>query len=239
MNSHSAFAGEIKPAPASLGHPIGAMRLIWKNPTTRRYSQVGRFEYLNDGQYTFHYSGQLPDDFSGLAEFPDITRAYVSHRLPAFFANRVMSRERRSYDDYLGWLGLDPDALPIEVLARTGGGRATDTFHVVSNFDLIGGKTEGRFFVSGVQHQPSGEAVASQLVAGDQLEVKEEPNNVYNDRALLLAREGAVLGWVPDWLLPDIENLREVCDLQFRVEKVNLGAPARLRVLVRFFARQR
>ena len=73
-------------------------------------------------------------DFVPLLEYPDPESAYVSNELPAFFANRVLSAARPNCARYLDWLGvdaLDDQDVPFEVLARTGGGRATDTFHVV------------------------------------------------------------------------------------------------------------
>ena len=41
----------------------------------------------------------------------------------------------------------------MEILARTGGERATDTFHVVDAFEEVDGRCEGRFFISGIRHR--------------------------------------------------------------------------------------
>ena len=46
-------------------------------------------------------------------------------------SNRLMSRKRESFTSYPHALGIDSDAVdtPMELLAWTGGPRATDTFH--------------------------------------------------------------------------------------------------------------
>ena len=117
-------------------------RLIWKNPDDGGYHEVGQFMHLRDGRYVFAYRQDVGsvDGFHPLLQFPDTGRTYVSEVLPAFFANRVMSRKRVNYGEYVGWLGLTEDALPVEILARTGGGRATDTFHVVDSFEEHDGR---------------------------------------------------------------------------------------------------
>ena len=113
--------------------------LIWQNPDTRKFTRVGLLSELVDGRYVFHYTAdaEAADGFHPLAQFPDVTRTYVSNALPAFFVNRLMSKKRQSYPDYLNAIGIDAPGLdtPMELLARTGGPRNTDTFHLVE--DLV------------------------------------------------------------------------------------------------------
>ncbi|RRD04700.1 hypothetical protein EII34_09150 [Arachnia propionica] len=213
-------------------------RLIWKNPVDGGYHEVGQFEHLRDGRYVFAYREDVGsvDGFHPLLQFPDTGRPYVSEVLPAFFANRVMSRKRVNYGEYVGWLGLTEDALPVEILARTGGGRETDTFHVVDSFEEHDGRCEGWFFISGVRHQ--NEAVARELKVGDQLELCDEPDNPVNPRAILLTTDGTPVGWVPDWLVDTVHRLRETNEVEVFVDQVNLDAPSRLAVLCRLEAGQ-
>lgn len=207
------------------------LRLIWKDPATSRYQHVGWFTYANDGQYQFQYVRDLPDSFEPLEQFPDPSETYQSKDLPAFFANRVMSRGRASYASYVSWLGLDTKALPVELLARTGGGRATDTFHLVESFGQEDGISSCRFFVSGIQHTSNGLELVTHLHEGDHLSLVDEPDNKHNPRAILLNRRDVQLGWIPDWLVNDIHSLQSRGDVQVRVEQINPDAPARLRVL--------
>lgn len=208
------------------------LRLIWKHPEGR-YHDVGRFEELRDGRFAFRYTqevGSVPG-FSPLLQFPDLDRVYVSEALPAFLANRVMSRQRPSYGEHLERLGLSLDATPFEILARTGGPRATDTFHVVDVFDPAARRHEGAFFVSGVRYK---DFDLSSLQAGQQLKLIDEPDNEINPRAVLLAADGSELGWVPDWLVDDLHSFQMVGGVvSVAVEQVNEDAPPHLSVLCR------
>ncbi|HEU4346846.1 MAG TPA: HipA N-terminal domain-containing protein, partial [Actinoplanes sp.] len=105
--------------------------LIWQNPSTRKFAQVGALVQMDDGTYTFRYLRRAIDlpEFHPLASFPDLHRIYRSTELPPFFGNRVMSARRPDFAEHVRAMSLDiADATPFEVLARTGGGRATDTF---------------------------------------------------------------------------------------------------------------
>lgn len=208
------------------------LRLIWKHPVTRRYHEVGQFEALSDGRYAFGYvpSAAEIEGFSPLLQFPNLEHVYLSDVVPAFFANRIMSKQRPSYDHYLGWLGLGPDATPMEILARTGAPRATDTFHLVDAFEPRDGRCEGSFFVSGVRYK--GFELAS-LHSGQELQLVDEPDNEHNPRAVLLAADGSALGWIPDWLVEDVHRFRSTDKLRIFVEQVNEDAPPHLSVLCR------
>lgn len=214
------------------------LRLIWKNPDSRRYHEVGEFSALASGGYAFSYGPNAASlqGFHPLLQFPDLTRRYVSDALPAFFANRIMTEGRPSYEQHLGWLGLTRDAPPIEILARTGGPRATDTFHVVDSFEPNEGKCEGSFFVSGVRYQRFD---LSSLATGQELALVEEPTNEHNPRAILLAADGSTLGWIPDWLVDEIHSFKE-CGYVVRVnvEQVNLDSPPHLAVRCRLRVEQ-
>lgn len=218
---------------------IGKLRLIWKDPETRRYHEVGQFEALSDGRYVFGY---LPDvagipGFHPLLQFPDVGRVYVSEVLPAFFANRVMSSNRPSYGDHLKWLGLEPGATPLEILARTGGPRATDTFHVVDSFELVDGRCEGSFFVSGTRYKGFD---IGKLQHGEELSLEDDPSNPHNPQAILLAADGNHLGWIPDWLVEDLHRFQEPGYLvRVYVDQVNLDSPPHLAVRCRLVVESR
>lgn len=212
--------------------------VVWQNPSTRRFVPVAELSQLSDGTFAFRYLPEASDarDFFALAEYPDLGKTYVSEALPAFFANRVMSSGRYNYEQYLGWLGLedlDPKAVPMEVLARTGGGRATDTFHIVDR-PLRGESTfESRFFVSGIRYVQSAPEDLDDVVAGDRLALRRQPENESNPKAVIVDVEnGRQVGWVPDWLCAEVTDmLDQGWDLHLVAEKVNIEAPAHTRVL--------
>lgn len=218
---------------------VRRLLVVWQNPVTSRFIRVGELDELADRRMAFSYlPGAASDpDFFPLEEFPDLSRSYVSDGLPGFFANRVMSTHRASYPAYRAWLGLAGDGAdtPIEVLARTGGPRATDTFHVVDVPGITGGRFESRFFVSGIRHVEGSAARLASLSRGSELGLRPEPDNPVNPHAVLVdVRGGAPVGWVPDWLVDELRALDgQGHRLRCFVEQVNPDAPAHLRLLVR------
>jgi hypothetical protein len=210
------------------------LRLVWQDPSTRKFIEVGKLSELQNGSFAFAYTkGANSPGFLPLAEFPSKDVPYLSDSLPAFFQNRVMSPSRSSYRDYLQWLGFDDVPTPIEILARTGGTRATDTFHVVDSFAPLGGKRVGRFFASGVRHVDGAHDRLKSLHLGQELFLRDEPQNPANPLAILLdAASDEPVGYVPDWLVAEVHAMREDNDqIRISVEKVNADAPAHLRLL--------
>lgn len=221
----------------------GRLLLIWQNPNTRAFVRVGALDQLVDGRYAFRYldTARWDDDFQPLVEFPNLDAVYASRELPAFFSNRVMSRRRESYPAYRHWIGLDePDAdTPFEVLARTGAPRATDTFHVVDDLRPgPDGRVVSRFLASGVRHLSGATERLEQLPQGQQLELRDEPGNPVNNRAILIDMvAGAPVGYIPDWLVEDVHRLRDQApSLVLTAERVNPDAPPHLRLLCRLEA---
>lgn len=212
--------------------------VVWQDPSSRRFVPVAELSQLSDGTFAFRY---LPEaaaahDFFALVEYPDLEKTYVSEVLPVFFANRVMSPDRYNYAQYLAWLGLEganPKDVPIEVLARTGGGRATDTFHVVDRPLRDESEFVSRFFVSGIRYVESSDEVANALSAGDRLELRRQPDNEVNPRAVIVnVDNGRQLGWVPDWLCGEVSDMLDAgWHLQLVAERVNPSAPAHTRVM--------
>jgi len=218
---------------------VTALLLVWQNPSTRRFVKVARLAAIDD-HFRFEYlDGAKDPEFEPLHSFPDLERVYVTRHLPAFFQNRVMSRKRTSYEQYATWLGLDPSSdAPFEVLARTGGGRATDTFHIVQEPRLHPGeRTVIRFFASGLSHVDGALGRLLLVKPGDQLRLRPEPKNPVNTRALLIdATAGEAVGWVPDWLLDEVHKLKSSSEFDLWVEQVNFDAPWHLKLLCRLEA---
>lgn len=218
--------------------------LIWQNPRSRRFIRIGELAALADGRYSFAYTddARYAEGFFPLTQFPDIGKTYISDSLPAFFVNRVMSRKRDSFSEYLQALGIDSHELdtPMELLARTGGTRETDTFHLVEDLTADkDGVLTSRFLASGVRYLDADGSRLGALLDGERLYLRAEPENPVNVRAQLICQEsGEAVGYVPDWLLTDLEELQSKCmELKFIAERVNPEAPPHLRLLCRLEAR--
>ena len=220
-------------APAATGCER-AFHVVWQHPGSRAFARVGRLEVHADG-YRFRYDETAGDieGFEPFLAFPDLGRTYHSDQLFPFFRNRVLSPRRPDYPAYLERLGLD-EADPVEILSRSGGGRATDTVHLVPEPTLTpDGFIELRFLASGVRHaDPHGSHLRA-VSAGDVLTVRDDPDNDVDPLALLLDNtSGDPVGWVPHYLLETVRGLRGSYDVEVIAEVVNgPDAPAHLRLL--------
>ena len=110
-----------------------ALFVAWQDPDTRRWIPVGRLTF-EDGAYKFVYTRGAAESkrFTPFGRMVDLDAVYVSNELFPLFANRLLSKSRSEYRDYLRWFGLDDSrASELEVLGRSGGQRATDTLEII------------------------------------------------------------------------------------------------------------
>lgn len=209
-------------------HPIGLL-------VRRCYADRERFlfGYLKLAEH-------LPD-FRPLPGLTDLHRRYESRSLFPVFANRLMPRSRPDFDLLAHRVDLDGDADPFEVMARSGGLRATDRIEVFSApvHSPDGGST-CLFFARGIRHIEGAEQAVADLAVGDQLVLSHDPQNEFNPRAMLMrATDGRSVGYVPDYLLEHIYELRDLngADPEILVEHLNDAATAaHLRLLCRLNA---
>lgn len=224
--------------------------LAWQNPKTRRWFPVGRL-VREDRRYRFGYVREAENaaregEFEPLPSFPDLHKVYESDQLFPLFANRILSRNRPDYHEFLSWLDLSPDQEddPIEFLARSGGMRVTDH---LETFALPERDSTGdyifRFFVHGLRYMPP-DAVsrANELKVGERLLVAHDFQNPKDERALILRtcekiqHDMYLVGYCPRYLLSDVFDsmVKDSSFPEITVERVNLPpAPIGFRVLCR------
>ena len=148
---------------------------------------------------------------------------------------------RPDYGEYVRRLDLDIDTDPFEVMARSEGIRMTDRVEVFSYPERTpdGGLTT-LFFGRGIRHLAGAAEAVTDVTAGDVLVLADEPDNPVNPRAMLICtRTGRKIGWVPNYLVGTIHELREVSesDVGIVAEHVNPPtAPPHMRLLCRLRA---
>ena len=218
--------------------------VLRQNPATRAYAQVGRLS-CTGGMYEFRYITHGEGD-QPLPEFPDLHQVYRSPHLFATFANHVMTPRRDSYRQYLRMIGLDsqtPD--PFEVLARTWGDQVSDTVQLlpIPRVDGSGG-LQTRFLVHGGRHVDPEAAALRTLRVGDQLDLRREPDNAQDPRAVLVLTSAADpsqqrrLGYVPAPLAPFIHALWDAgTDFTVIAEHINLPGSRLVSNQMRLLAR--
>lgn len=227
--------------------------LAWQAPTdskrSRAWFPVGRLDAEpSEPRYRFRYTGGAITanhdlGFEPLLAFPDFRRNYESEELFPLFKNRVLSPNRKDFEEYIGWLDLDRGhADPIEILAVSGGSRMTDNLEV---FPKVNADDEGnfrvRFFLHGLRHLGErAQERASKLQIGEELRIMVELNNPATRLAVtLVTHDYQMIGWAPRYLVDDlISSVPNAPELTAKVARVNLeGAPLNQRILIDFAGR--
>ena len=144
----------------------------------------------------------------------DLHEVYRSPDLFPLFANRLISKKRPEYRDFLRWLDLREDeADPLVLLARTEGVRETDSLTV---FPCPEPNPQGRyvvhFFGHGLRHLPEQARIRiNTLRAGDRLFLMPDPQNAHDGYALALRTDdpATIVGYCPRYISGDFLEILE------------------------------
>lgn len=213
----------------------------WRNPEGL-IRPVGVLTRLRTGEaesYRFVYLKAVEafDGFRCLPGLGDLHHRYESEYLFPVFHSRQMPRSRPDYADFVGKLALDVETDPFEVLIRSEGWRATDRIEVFAHPERTPeGDLTTLFFARGIRHIEGAAAAVDDLQAGDRLGLVDEPGNPVNRRAVLLnTRTGQSVGYVPNYLVETIHELRDLGSVVgVSAEHVNPGtSPPHMRLLCR------
>lgn len=210
---------------------IKTLFLAWQDPISRSWFPVGRLTF--DGvNYQFIYTcgvqeAQKKCGFQPLQSFPYLDKAYTSTELFPVFSNRLLSRSRPDYVDFVQWLNIPQRKDdPIAMLARSGGRQATDTLAVLPCPEPDeNGLYHIHFFSHGLSHLPTCAIERiNHFRSGELLLLAHEFQNRHDPSALTLHTEDHyIVGYCPRYLLGDaFEILRRNPDLvHVHVERVN------------------
>ena len=217
-----------------------ALFVVWQDPDTRRWIPVARLT-REHGRFRFSYTkgATASNKFDGFGRMQDRHVVYESEDLFPLFANRILPKSRPEYRSYLHWLGLDEQrADELEVLARSGGLRATDTLEIIPCPEPT---TDNRyvvyFFSHGLRYlsEKDQERVTT-LKVGDRLFLMRDVQNRVDAMALLMRTDDpiSVVGYCPRYYSGEFSQLLlQVAQEQVRVhvEQVNIDAPSHYRLL--------
>lgn len=226
----------VPPSPQRGHASVDRLAVAWQNPVTGgAITPIGLLEKTERG-YAFTYLQRVQHlpGFRPLLGLGDLDRRYEAPTLFPLFRQRLMDSHRPDYRRYLSVLGLPYGVDPLGELGRSGGHRAGDSIFVVPEPIVDArGRTATDFFVHGVRHKAGAEARISTLRPGEQLELRDEPLNPVNGRALLVTHDGAELGYVPDLLVDYVRTAQDFSELAITVAQVNgADAPPNLRLRV-------
>lgn len=221
--------------------------LAWQNPTSRSWYPIGRLTF--DGtNYQFVYirgalQAKRESRFEALQSFPDLESVYESADLFPLFSNRVLSRSRADYADYVQWLNVPHDQDdPVALLSRSGGRRITDSLEVFPSAEPDeSGTYHIHFFAHGLRHLPAASTQRiSELRPGEKLLLVHDFQNPRDPGALMLRTSESfdgdlhLVGYCPRYLVNDLfDLLKSRTDYsQVTVERINPPpAPLQLRLM--------
>lgn len=222
-----------------------ALFVAWQEPDSRRWLTVGRLTH-ESGKYKFVYTRGAKEakNFTPFGRMVDLEAAYVSDLLFPLFANRVLPKSRPEYGDYLRWLGLQEQAQDeFEILARSGGTRATDTLEIIPCPEPTADKNyEVYFFSHGVRHlKAEDQGHVKKLGHGERLYLMRDMQNEHDVMALLLRTGDPIscVGYCPRYYSGDFTRLLTAVgqeNVRVTVEQINPDAPAQLRLLCKLSA---
>lgn len=222
-----------------------AVFVAWRDPKEHRCYPIARLARLIAGpdghtEYEFVYVNGVREaqqhGFSHIASFDDLGRLYYSSTLFPFFANRIIAETRPERAALLQRLLLE-EGDPLEVLSRTGGIRATDTYEVfpLPRFDPTMPGFRTLFLVHALRHfsETTHERIG-RLIPGEPLFFMNDCQNEFDPHAIALRTADRVLvGHIPNYLLLEVYELANLCDfVQVSVAQANpLPAPLDQRLL--------
>ena len=217
---------------------MNVLYIAWQDPQTRLWHTVGRLSKEN-GLYYFTYTqgAKTSPRFNYLGRMHDLHLRYVSNELFPLFANRVLSSSRPEYPSYVRWLAVDPEQPhnPMELLARSGGKRATDELCVYPHPDVNeNGEIELFFLSHGLRYlEPLELQRVNSLRCDDKLLLREENNEKDRFALRLETNEPVKAGYCPRYLNKDLRRVLSKTDVHLTVERLNLDAPIQFRLLCR------
>jgi hypothetical protein len=228
-----------------------ALFVAWQDPNTRSWYPVGRLTAGNNKQgFSFVYTkgAASAPGFTAFGGMKDLDKTYSSAGLFPLFSNRLLSSSRPEYSTLLEWLDIasgDEDPDPVEVLALTEGVRKTDSLAMFRRPVLLrDGSLEAKFFVHGIRYLPDCSVKRIEaLLLGEKLFPLIDICNAFDPNAIAIRSEEpkVILGYFPRYLSSEVRDALFHSDViktvEIEVKKINLGAPARYRLMCSFSAR--
>ena len=213
--------------------------VAWQQPDSKEWIPVAKLEF-NEGKYAFSYTRGIfrAKNFGLFSGLQQIDSVYESPRLFPLFANRLISKSRPEFKDYLRWLGLsDMTDDPMAILALTGGIRGTDSIELFQPPEVSEhGEYKLEFFARSLSHLP-GAAIdrIAALQKEERIFLMPDPQNDFDTKAVAMrtGTPSTFLGYCPKYYAQYLGTLlaHPECGLTVTVKCVNLDAPSNMRLL--------
>jgi hypothetical protein len=186
----------------------------------RKWGTVGRLD-RDLGHYRFVYTrgAKTLEGFTPFAGMGNLREVYESDELLPLFRNRLMTKRRPEYAEYLEWSGFEsgypPE--PMALLAVTEGIRATDYVEVFPRpRPDADNRYRLKFFLHGLQHVPKAALTEiGRLQPGESRGFMLDVSNWNDEWAVAIrtcpdakrCRQRFQIGYLPRYLARDIHGL--------------------------------
>lgn len=181
---------------------------VWQNEETRLNYHIGTLSFY-DNKYEFRYTWEskgkqkvkeaLENGYMLHPAFPDLEKIYTSTELFPAFDRRLPSEIRPDFTQILEELKLDRNASKMELLERTRGKTANDTYSFEQPLKVEDNKLMTTFYINGMRHQKDlPHNWADILRTTNRVYLKLEPENPVDKNAIAIyGGLGSKLGYVP------------------------------------------
>jgi hypothetical protein len=213
--------------------------VAWKQPDSGGWIPVARLEQTASGTYRFNYTqgAYRASNFYPFSGLERLDVVYESASLFPMFSNRLISKSRPEFPDYLRWLGLAQGSTDaMSMLALTGGIRGTDSLELFRPAETCeNGEYRLDFFVRGLAILPQ-EVIS--LIGGlkedDRLLLMKDSQNPDDPHAMAFRMNNPVFlaGFCPKYYVKDLGKLLQYArsELAVKVKCVNPDAPLNMRL---------
>ncbi len=212
--------------------------ILWQDTSYsgRMWHAVAKISLTNSGTYLLNYTdGAKNPRFQPFIKMSDKSKVYESKELFTFLKNRIPPESRPEYESLFQWCNLESNSSYLELLAISGGEKATDNYRVVSLPENKNGQYINHFFVSGIRYLTDEQKLKiSKLKDGNIIDYKLETSNVNDPCAVLLLEslDNTMIGYYPRYLTEDLRGLKTFgSDIKIQIVKLNIDAPEQFRLL--------
>ncbi|MGB4661409.1 MAG: HIRAN domain-containing protein [Mobilitalea sp.] len=189
--------------------------LIWKSEKSRKQYIVGMLS--KNGQYEFEYGNEvseaIADGFTPLISFPDISNVYKNDALFPVFLSRLPDKKRRDIASILKKYGMN-EYEPYDLLKRSGARLPIDNLEFIDPILNLEEPFNRTFYLAGARHyigcNGNDCANAVEVVRGDEVVLKHEPNNENDVNAIGVYNfENQKIGYIPRYYCKGVLQLFE------------------------------
>lgn len=212
--------------------------ILWQDKTHagRMWHAVAKLAQTESGTYLLNYTeGAKNPRFQPFPRMTDKLKRYESIELFGFLKNRIPPASRPEHEALFDWCNLSSESSYLDLLAISGGEKATDNYRVISVPENQNEKYLNTFFVSGIRYLTKEQKSKIELLKENEtIEYKLEDLNQNDPKAVLLFEKQyeSTVGYYPRYLTDDLRKLHSLhSSITIKVVKVNLDAPEQFRLL--------